>query len=108
MWQRIQAAAEQHYDRSEGCEFTSFIGYEYTDAPDFSNMHRNVIFRNAEVTDMPVSTYDTGRGNFPELWRLLRERCIDTDTGCDVMSIPHNSNLSAGLMFRDPKTEAEL
>ena len=107
-WSQIQQAAEDHYDRSVNCEFTTFVGYEYTDAPDRNNMHRNVIFRNAEVSAVPISTYETGRYNFPGLWQALREQCIDTDTGCDVLAIPHNSNLSGGLMFRDPLTQQEL
>lgn len=108
-WQNIQQAAEDHYDRSSACEFTTFVGYEYTDAPNFNNLHRNVIFRNENVTELPISTYDTGTQNFPKLWRLLREQCIDGDQSCDVMSIPHNPNLSGGLMFPDPanKEEAE-
>lgn len=107
-WQRIQQAAEDHYDRSEVCAFTTFIGYEFTDSPERKNMHRNVIFRNEQVTDMPISTYETGRYNFPRLWRELRKQCIDQPGKCDVMSIPHNPNLAGGLMFRDPESEAEL
>ena len=106
-WGRIQQAAEEHYDRSSDCEFTSFVGYEYTDAPGGSNMHRNVIFRNENVPAFPVSTYDTGTHNFNILWELLQERCLDADKGCDVIAIPHNPNLAGGLMFRDPKTERE-
>ncbi len=106
-WGRIQAAAEAHYDRSEDCGFTTFVGYEYTDAPNAANMHRNVIFRNANVPAAPVSTYDTGTYNFPVLWELLQERCLDAGIGCDVLAIPHNPNLAAGLMFRDPQTARE-
>ena len=106
-WGRIQQAAEQHYDRSSACEFTTFVGYEYTDSPDKKNMHRNVIYRNENVTGMPVSVHETGRYNFPRLWELLREQCIDTGSGCDVMSIPHNPNLAGGLMFPDPRSAQE-
>jgi len=106
-WKKIQQAAEEHYDRSGDCEFTTFVGYEYTDAPNYANLHRNVIFRNERVTDTAISTYDTGSNNFPDLWRRLREQCIEGDAGCDVMSIPHNSNLSRGLMFPDPRNEQE-
>ena len=108
VWKRIQQAAEDHYDRSSECGFTTLVGYEYTDSPDTNNMHRNVIYRNAQVTDVPYSTYHTGRGQFPKLWELLRENCIDQENGCDVMSIPHNPNLAGGLMFRDPRNETEL
>ncbi len=106
-WQGIQDAAEAHYDRSGECSFTTFIGYEYTDTPNYANLHRNVIFRNQQVTDAAISTYDTGSRNVPELWRQLRQQCIEGIPGCDVMAIPHNSNLSRGLMFPDPATEQE-
>jgi hypothetical protein len=107
-WQRTQQAAEDHYDRSADCSFTTFVAYEYTEAFDQNNMHRNVIFRNAVVTDQPVSVYDTLYDSFPSLWRQLRERCTDRDNGCDVMAIPHNSNLSGGRMFNDPESAEEL
>ena len=108
-WRNIQQAAEDNYDRSAACSFTSFVGYEYTEAFDQNNMHRNVIFRNENVTEVPVTVYDTGRqGSFPSLWQQLRENCTDLDKGCDVMTIPHNSNLSGGLMFRDPRSDQEL
>ncbi|MFK7975619.1 MAG: DUF3604 domain-containing protein [Halioglobus sp.] len=106
-WSTIQNAAEEHYDRSSDCTFTSFIGYEYTDAPDFSNLHRNVIFRNDRVTQTAISTYDTGSQNYPELWQRLRTECVEGGKGCDVISIPHNPNLSRGLMFPDPRTQKE-
>ena len=38
-WADIQQAAEDHYDRSADCAFTTFVAYEYTDAPEFNNMH---------------------------------------------------------------------
>lgn len=107
-WSRMQQAAEENYDRSANCEFTTFVAYEYTEAFDQNNMHRNVIFRNDKVAEQPVTVYDTGRDSFPSLWRQLRERCTDLDNGCDVMSIPHNPNLAGGMMFRDPETQAEL
>ena len=107
-WQQIQQSAEDFYDRSSDCQFTTFVGYEYTEAFDQNNMHRNVIFRNAQVTQTPISVYDTGRDSFPSLWRQLRRDCIDLENGCDVMAIPHNSNLSGGRMFPDPGNEQEL
>jgi hypothetical protein len=106
-WRWIQEAAEEHYDRSSACRFTTFVGYEYTDAPDAFNMHRNVIFRNDRVTPTAISTYDTGSYNFPKLWEMLREQCLEAGTGCDVLAIPHNPNLAGGRMFRDPATPSE-
>ena len=91
-WSRIQQAAEHHYDRSSACEFTTFVAYEYTDSPDRQNMHRNVVFRNAAVTEMPISTYDTGRYNFPKLWEGLRSECTEAGTGCDRQGTARNPN----------------
>ena len=54
VWQTVQRVAEEHYDRSEQCEFTTFVAYEYTDASAHNNLHRNVIFRNANVTERPL------------------------------------------------------
>ena len=107
VWRRIQEAAEAAYDRSAACRFTTFIGYEYTDAPGGRNLHRNVIFRNERVPDRPVSTYDTGRDRVPRLWQLLRETCLEGKEGCDVLAIPHDPNLAGGLMFPDPDGEQE-
>ncbi len=99
-WQQIQDAAEDAYDRSSACSFTSFIGYEWT-GDRLSNLHRNVIFRNAEVPSLPVSFYEEST---PEgLWRSLASRCTEAGGRCDVLAIPHNSNLSAGRMFSTPE-----
>lgn len=97
-WGEMQYAAEQHYDRSAQCEFTSFVGYEWTAMEGVSggNLHRNVVFRNADVPDLPLSFIDTPA---PELlWQGLHEKCLSSGT-CDALVIPHNSNLSAGYMF---------
>jgi hypothetical protein len=97
VWREIQAAAEGAYDRSSACRFTSFVGYEWTGAVTSKNLHRNVIFRNAVVPELPTSYYET---QTPQgLWAALRRDCNDRGTGCEALTIPHNSNLSGGLMF---------
>ena len=97
-WREVQEAAEAAYDRTSACRFTTFVAYEWSLTPGTVNMHRNVIFRNAVVPDLPTSALDA---TTPEaLWTALRTTCLDAGTGCDVLAIPHNSNLSAGRMFR--------
>jgi hypothetical protein len=96
-WTEIQEAAEEAYDRSSACRFTSFIGYEWTASPGGRNLHRNVIFRNRVVPELPVSYFEAHSA--PALWKELREHCLEGARGCDVLAIPHNSNLSGGLMF---------
>jgi hypothetical protein len=94
-WQRIVEAAEAAYDRTAACTFTSFVGYEYTGTPGTSNLHRNVIFRNASVPARPVSYIDAPADSL--LWRGLDQACT-TAAGCDYLTIPHNSNLANGRM----------
>ncbi len=94
-WQKIIQAAEEAYDRSEACTFTSFVGYEYTGTPGVSNYHRNVIFRNNVVPDRPVSYVDAPVDS--KLWQELDKVC-DVESGCDYLTIPHNTNLANGRM----------
>lgn len=102
VWKEIQAAAEGAYDRSAACRFTSFVGYEWTaGAGRGKNLHRNVIFRNATVPRMPVSFVEA-RSAW-ELWDRLEAECTEAGTGCDALTIPHNSNLSGGLMFESAR-----
>ena len=99
LWEEIQEAAEAAYDRSDACQFTSFVGYEWSGSPGTANLHRNVIFRNHVVPRRPVSYFDesTPQG----LWAGLRGGCLDAEGDCDVLTIPHNSNLSNGIMFQE-------
>lgn len=95
-WQEMIAAAENAYDRSANCTFTSLIGYEYTGTPGLSNIHRNVIFRNGNVPALPVSYIEAPTDQ--KLWRELDPQCNE-DNNCSYITIPHNSNLANGRMF---------
>jgi hypothetical protein len=109
LWKLTQDAAEAAYDRTSSCSFTTFVGYEYSYAPLGTNLHRNVIFRNAKVPPSPVGFYEARRPD--ELWKQLAAACQLEKNGCDVLAIPHNSNLSNGRMFEveyvGAKTEEE-
>ena len=97
-WKIVRDAAEAAYDRSAACRFTSFVAYEWSGSPGTNNLHRNVIFRNDEVPALPLSYVEE-----PQPARLLarlRRECRDAGGRCDVLTIPHNSNLSNGLMFQ--------
>ncbi len=91
-WQEVQRAANEV---NTPCEFTSFVGYEYTGTPGTSNYHRNVIFRNDVVPAAPVSYIDAPIDS--KLWANLDQVC-DAASGCDYLTIPHNSNLANGRM----------
>lgn len=96
-WRDIQRAAEAYNDRSDDCRFTTFVGYEYTAAPQSNNLHRNVIFESEVVPEIPPAYQEYPAPEF--LWKALTEQCKGAD-GCNYLTIPHNSNLSAGLMFQ--------
>lgn len=103
-WNEVRDAAEAAYDRSDACTFTSFVGYEWSGNPGALNLHRNVIFRNHVVPDDPASYIEVGQEE--GLWSALDTECIAGGT-CDVLTIPHNSNLSSGLMFETVDAEGQ-
>ncbi len=116
VWQDIQAAAEEAYDRTSACGFTSFIGYEYTPSLLGAHLHRNVIFRNEHVPSIALSYLDTldepgapaAEKSVPRgLWTAIENQCLGAASGCDAVIIPHNSNLSAGMQFFDPTDGAD-
>ena len=97
MWRRLTGAAEAF---NEPGQFTALIGYEWTSSPGGNNLHRNVIFRDGkDEADqiIPFSNYDS---TDPEdLWAWMA--AYEEKTGGQVLAIPHNGNLSNGLMFDD-------
>lgn len=97
-WQETVEAAEQWNDTSGACDRTAFIAYEYSSFRMGSNLHRNVIFRGSAVPRRPISYMDVKREW--ELWELLDSECNQSDTGCQAIAIPHNSNISNGRMFK--------
>jgi len=84
-------AANQHYEPGK---FTTLIGYEWTSAPNGGNMHRNVIFRDAVVPDIPFTALDSQ--DEEKLWAWMAEQEAG---GAKLLAIPHNSNGSKGQMF---------
>jgi hypothetical protein len=104
VWQETRDAAEGAYDRSAACRFTSFVAYEWTAGADNGkNLHRNVIFRDEPVPELPTSVMETGI-DAARLWEALERDCVDGLPGCAVLTIPHNSNLDGGLMFQSAET----
>lgn len=102
-WREIQAAAAEFQDVAPACSFTTFVGYEWTAAPGSNNLHRNVLFRNASVPRWPASYVEAPTPE--ELWAALERDCLrggPAAPGCDALVIPHNPNLSGGLMFQLP------
>jgi hypothetical protein len=121
VWDEMQAAAEEAYDRTSACSFTSFVAYENSSSPMTVNWHRNVIFRNDRVIDRPITAIDMAQvipNNDPRverplfvppgpepkiMWDGLQEQCLDAGNGCDVLTIPHNPNLGGALAKEDDR-----
>ena len=95
MWERITSAAERN--NAPG-KFTALIGYEWTSSPAGNNLHRNIIFRDDKTLAdkiLPFSSFDS---QDPEkLWEWMA--AYEKNTGGRMLAIPHNGNLSNGLMF---------
>ncbi|MBT8470700.1 MAG: DUF3604 domain-containing protein, partial [Deltaproteobacteria bacterium] len=105
VWRDIVTGAQAAYDLSDSCELTTFPGYEWSGAPAGRNLHRNVMFKNESVTALPYNYFDEPYAE--GLWARLQEECIDADTGCDALTIPHNTNQSDGIYFENEMANGE-
>jgi hypothetical protein len=95
VWERVIANAEKY---NEPGVFTAFIGYEWTSGPGSNNLHRNVIFRDGGDRAQQVVPFSAFDSDDPEdLWSYLD--AYEKKTGGRVLAIPHNGNLSNGMMF---------
>jgi hypothetical protein len=94
-WKQAVASAEAH---NQPGSFTAFIGYEYTSWPGGSNLHRVVVFRDGADRFGDTVPFSSFHSSDPEdLWAYLDG--YERKTGGRVLAIPHNGNLSNGLMF---------
>lgn len=96
IWTTQNSIVERY---NEPGKFSAFIGFEYTLMPRGDNLHRVVVFRDGKEKADKVLPYDPGQGDAPvsELWDYMD--AYQRATGGQVLAIPHNSNLSSGLMF---------
>jgi hypothetical protein len=93
-WQAYTAMAERY---NEPGIFSAIIGFEWT-SEGGDNIHRNVLFRDGEDMANRTLPYSQFESKNPEnLWAHLA--AYEDKTGGDVLSIPHNGNLSNGRMF---------
>lgn len=96
-WGEIVDAAEAHYQPGT---FTSLIGWEWTSTPGGANLHRVVLTDAGAEQARGFQPVSSGESPYPDdLWAWLDE--TSAATGARFLSIPHNSNVSKGLMFPD-------
>lgn len=103
VWKNVVDAAEKYNDPGK---FTAFIGYEWTSLIKGNNLHRVVIYRDngdKAINQLPFTNEDSSD---PErLWDNLEN--YEKNTGGKVLAIPHNGNLSNGMMFAETTVDGK-
>jgi hypothetical protein len=95
VWNEIMDAADRHYEPGK---FTAFMGWEWSSTPQGQNLHRVIIMKGDKEngsTFIPYTSLDSHRPE--DLWDWLT--ATSASSGADFLAIPHNSNISGGLMF---------
>ena len=94
-WNAIIDAAERY---NQPGVFTALIGWEWSSQPGGGNIHRVVFTPQGGAVARQFLPFSALESQDPEdLWRWLGD--VNRRTGAQFISIPHNSNLSAGRMF---------
>ncbi len=103
VWDRVVDTASEF--NAPGV-FTAFNGYEWSSAPGGDNLHRVVIFRDGPDRVKQILPFSAFDSIDPEdLWIALAE--YESNTGGQVLAIPHNGNISNGVMFAETMSNGE-
>ncbi len=103
IWKTVAKTADEF---NKPGVFTAFSGYEWTSMLNRNNLHRVVIYKDSadKVSRMPpFSAQDSLDPR--DLWAFLSD--YEESTGGEVIAIPHNSNLSGGMMFSDKSIDGK-
>ncbi len=98
-WRKNINATEKYYEPGK---FTTFHAFEWTSAPNAGNLHRNVIFRDTILPEIPFSANESRDPQ--KLWAWMQQQI---DLGSTLLAIPHNSNGSKGMMFPEVDIEGK-
>ncbi|BFM15789.1 DUF3604 domain-containing protein [Maricurvus nonylphenolicus] len=96
LWESNLQLAEKY---NQPGKFTTLMGYEWSAMLRGNNLHRVVVFRDGIDKVKQTLPVDSNRSGYDpiNLWRALE--AYETNTGGRVLAIPHNPNLSGGMMF---------
>jgi hypothetical protein len=95
IWTENTEIAERY---NEPGKFTALLGFEYTLMPGGNNLHRVVVLRDGKDRADRVLPFSSLVGTkIDDLWDYMDT--YEKTTGGSMLAIPHNSNLSNGLMF---------
>jgi len=91
-WKELVGIAEKYYQPGK---FTTFPGWEWTSTPNYENLHRIVLFKDA--AHVPSADFSSLESTDPvDLWKWMDKQRV---AGNDVMAISHNGNLSNGALY---------
>jgi Protein of unknown function (DUF3604) len=80
--------------------FSALTGFEWSSSPNDNNLHRVVVFKDGiDRTGKTIPFSNKDSEDPRALWRYLEQ--YEQDTGGAVLAIPHNGNISNGLMFAE-------
>ena len=95
IWDEQKKITNKH---NEPGKFTTLIAFEWTSIPNYQNLHHNVFFRDDKGPETQFSAFDSVKRE--DLWTYQE---VQRAQGHENFSIPHNGNVSNGLMFA-PRT----
>ncbi len=99
IWQEFVEKAEGY---NEPGRFTAMTGFEWSSSPGGDNLHRVVVLGDDADKTSTILPYGMFDSVDPEgLWDFLAD--YEASVGGRGLAIPHNGNLSNGLMFSDKK-----
>ena len=97
VWDRYLDTADRFNDPGR---FTALIGYEWTSLIKGNNLHRVLVFRGDKRDAGRIVPFTFADSPDPEkLWEFMAN--YERDSGDYVLAIPHNGNLSNGMMFME-------
>jgi hypothetical protein len=94
IWKKHLATIDRF---NEPGKFTALGAFEYSLMPDGNNLHRVVLFRDGSAKTSQVGPFPGLSGQVNELWDYMD--AYEKKTGGHVLAIPHNGNVSNGLMW---------
>jgi hypothetical protein len=103
IWGEFIEIADQY---NEPGKFSAFIGFEWTSTPNGDNLHRVIVMKDGADKAGQIVPYSLFDSQNPEdLWNFLAN--YEAQTGGQAFAIPHNGNLSNGLMFNNKKFDGK-
>ena len=100
-WSKLLGFAERY---NEPGVFSALIGFEWTSMIDGDNLHRVVVYRDGMTKAQNMLPFSALDSPDPEdLWKFMGK--YEKSTGGQVIAIPHNGNVSNGVMFSDKRVD---